>query len=239
MRLDKYLCEMKIGTRSQVKDFIRQGLVTVNGAPAGLPDMKIEESADRVCFRGRSLNYRKHVYYMLNKPWGVVSAVRDAREQTVISLLDMDERDGVFPVGRLDKDATGLLLLTDDGELAHRLLSPRKHVEKVYQVHVDHPLAREDISRLEHGLDIGEEKPTLPAKVSVLGGTCILLTLHEGRFHQVKRMLTAVGNRVTALKRVSFGGLPLDEGLEPGKYRELTEEEIELLRDIRQGGGRE
>lgn len=232
MRLDKLLCDMGIGTRSQVKAFVRQGLVTVNGSVALAADMKIDASADKIRFRGKPLQYCRYVYYMLNKPQGVVSATTDNRDRTVVSLLGGRGREGVFPVGRLDKDATGLLLLTDDGELAHRLLSPRRHVDKTYRVLLEHPLAKEDAKRLEQGVDIGEEGLTLPAGVEVLDGNSILLTLHEGKYHQVKRMLSAVGNRVLALERISFGGVCLDEGLQPGEYRELTGEEIASLKAV-------
>lgn len=229
MRLDRFLCEMNLGSRSQVKSLVRQGFVTVNGSTVKSPDQQVNELADRITCRGELLQYRKFVYYMMNKPSGVVSATSDGREQTVISLLGKDAKDGIFPVGRLDKDTTGLLLLTDDGDLAHRLLSPRKHVDKAYRATIDHMLAPEDIRRLEEGLDIGEEKPTLPARVTILGEREILLTLHEGKFHQVKRMLQAVDNQVTSLKRVSFGGLNLDENLRESEYRELTEEELNKL----------
>lgn len=229
MRLDKFLCKMNIGTRSRVKTFIRQGLVTVNDAEARMADMKVDELSDRICFRGQYLEYRKFVYYMLNKPQGVVSATTDNRDRTAVSLLASLGREDIFPVGRLDKDATGLLLLTNDGELSHRLLSPGKHVDKTYQLLLEHSLAPEDVRRLEQGLDIGEERLTLPAKVSILDETNILLTIHEGKYHQVKRMLSVVGNQVLALKRISFGGLRLDDDLKPGEYRELTQEELDIL----------
>ncbi len=169
---------------------------------------------------------------MLNKPEGVVSATRDNTSRTVISLLEGCGAKDIFPVGRLDKDTTGLLLLTNDGELAHRLLSPARHVDKTYQVTLEHPVSRHDIDRLEAGVDIGDEKPTLPARVSVAAEypDTILLTIHEGRFHQVKRMMLAVGNGVRGLKRISFGKLCLDETLMEGDYRELTPAEIELLK---------
>lgn len=235
MRLDRFLCEMKIGSRSQVKGWIRQGSVTVNGLPAGGPEQKIDEHADEVCFRGKKLEYRKFIYYMMNKPEGVISASASDSDRTVVSLLGADGREDLFPVGRLDRDVTGLLILTNDGELAHRLLAPKKHVDKVYRVSIAHTLSGEDIRRLEEGLDIGEEKPTLPAKVEVvqngdLTENVILLTLREGKFHQVKRMLRAVGNEVLSLERVAFGGIPLDGGLRRGEYRELTAEELETLR---------
>lgn len=230
MRLDRFLCEMNIGTRSQVKTYVRQGLVTINGAVAKDAGLKVDEQSDKVFFRSQELKYRKFVYYMLNKPEGVVSATTDKRDTAVTALLGEDCREDIFPVGRLDKDVTGLLLLTNDGDLAHRLLSPRRHVDKVYQVDIARPLDAENIERLEQGLDIGEEQPTLPARVEVLDAGRILLTLHEGRFHQVKRMLQAVGNEVLKLKRIAFGGLELDEGLALGEYRELREEEVEALR---------
>lgn len=230
MRLDRFLCEMKIGTRSQVKAHIRHGTVTVNGSVVADPDAKIDELSDRIAFRGQVLQYSRFVYYMLNKPAGTVSATTDNTAATVVSLLGSDLREDIFLVGRLDKDVTGLILLTNDGELAHRLLSPRRHVDKTYLVETEHPLTDEDIRLLEQGLDIGEERPTLPARVEVTETCRILLTLHEGRFHQVKRMLQAVGNQVVGLKRISFGGVALDENLALGEYRSLRQEEVECLR---------
>lgn len=231
MRLDRFLCELNIGTRSQVKAFIRQGIVAVGGIPAKDPNQRIDELSDRVTFRGMPLEYRRYVYYMMNKPEGVVSATRDNVSRTVVSLLGKDAREDIFPVGRLDKDVTGFLLLTNDGDLAHRLLSPSRHVDKVYQVKVAHSLSREDVACLEQGVDIGEEKDTLPAVVEVQEADQILLTIQEGKFHQVKRMLQAVDNQVLALKRIGFGGLRLDGELEPGAYRELREEEVTALQE--------
>lgn len=230
MRLDRFLCEMNMGTRNQVKAYIRRGLVTVNGAAADRPDSKVDEAADRICFRGNVVKYRKYIYYMMNKPAGVISARTDSREETVLSLLGSGRRDDISPVGRLDKDTTGLLLLTNDGELAHYLLSPGRHVDKTYHVTAEHPLTPEEIGRLEEGVEIGEDRPTLPARAEVLPDGRLSLTIREGKFHQVKRMLHAVGNSVLALERVSFGGLELDENLKPGEYRELTEAELEILR---------
>lgn len=229
MRLDKLLCEMNIGARSQVKDFIRCGLVTVNGCVADRPEYKVDEQKDRITFRGEVLLYRKFVYYMLNKPAGVVSATRDNLSQTVLELLTGVKEKDLFPVGRLDKDTEGLLLITNDGGLAHRLLSPGKHVDKVYLAGIRAALSEEDIGRLEQGVDIGEEKLSLPAHVEVVDEKTILLTIQEGKFHQVKRMLQAVNNEVVTLKRVAFGPLRLDEGLKPGGYRELTQEELRQL----------
>lgn len=262
MRLDRFLCEMNIGTRSQVKAALRQGRVTVNGLVARDAGLKIDELSDRVCFQGQALEYRKFVYYMLNKPVGVVSATQDNTAETVVSLLGGDALKDIFPVGRLDKDTTGLLLLTNDGKLAHRLLSPKKHVDKVYRVTIEHPLSEEERLKLEQGVDISKNQPpdpdealhqnevtyqakasyqneasqhneslTLPAKVKVVSDSEILLTIHEGRFHQVKRMLSAVNNRVLALERVGFGGLVLDKSLKPGEYRELTKQEVDSLHE--------
>ena len=230
MRLDKFLCEMNIGTRSQVKTYVKQGQVTVNDSVVKSPDIKIDENSDIVMFKGKLLSYQKYYYYMLNKPAGVVSATRDNTADTVVSLLGDAKRDDIFPVGRLDKDTTGLLLLTNDGDLAHMMLSPKKHVDKVYRVSLAHPLNTMDVERLEQGVDIGEESDTLPAKVEIIEDLTILLTIREGKFHQVKRMLQAVDNQVMALERVSFGPLRLDDSLQPGKFRELTEDEVAQCR---------
>ena len=230
MRLDKFLCEMNQGTRSRVKELIRRGLVTVNGVTAKNADSRVDESTDIICIQGQRLCYHKFFYYMLNKPAGLVSATQDKLSATVMELLrPEDRRSDLFPAGRLDKDTEGFLLLTNDGELAHRLLSPKKHVDKTYRVSMDHGLSPEDIQMLEQGVDIGEGCLTMPAKVQQTEETVILLTINEGKFHQVKRMLKAVDNGVTALKRISFGGLALDEALQPGEYRELTEDEVKIL----------
>lgn len=229
MRLDKFLCEMNIGTRSQVKTYIKQGLVTVNGTPAKKPEDKIDEAKDVVCFKDKPLCFQAFQYFMLNKPDGVVSATQDNTAKTVLELLPEHARKDLFPVGRLDKDTQGLLLITNDGDLAHKLLSPKKHVDKTYLVGIEHALSKEDIQRLEQGVDIGEEKLTLPAKVETLNDTQIYLTIHEGKFHQVKRMLQAVDNQVLTLKRTTFGSLTLDSNLAPGECRELTDEEVAYL----------
>lgn len=231
MRLDKLLCEMKIGTRSQVKTYIRQGLVLVNGMPVRQSDLKVEEASDEIVFRGSILHYRKFFYYMLNKPPGTVSATRDKLAPTVIALLGDAYREDIFPVGRLDRDTTGLLLLTNDGALAHRLLAPGRHVDKTYHVTLEKKFSGEAADLLQQGVDIGDEKPTMPAHVRMLNDHTILLTIHEGRYHQVKRMLAAVGNHVLALQRIAFGSLELDGSLKPGQFRELTEEEVDSLKE--------
>lgn len=232
MRLDKLLSELKIGSRSLVKEEIRKGNVTVNGQIEKDPGRKTDENNDVICVRGERVYYRRFYYYMLNKPGGVVSATSDLRDRTVLDLLaSCDRRDDLFPVGRLDKDTEGLLLLTNDGELAHRLLAPKRHVDKAYFVRMAHSLSVEEAMLLENGVDIGEEKLTLPGKVERVSKLEIILTIHEGKYHQVKRMLSAVGNEVMFLKRLTFGGLVLDEKLVPGAYRELTEAEVKVLHE--------
>lgn len=233
IRLDKFLADMGTGTRSQAKEFIRRGQVTVNGETVKKPEIKVDPQKDQVSLRERLLTYQKHRYVMLYKPAGWVSATEDARERTVLELLPQEARKGLFPVGRLDKDTEGLLLLTDDGLLAHRLLSPKKHVEKTYCARVEGSLGPEDVKAFSGGIDIGDEKPALPAKLQICGetdGICqVLITVSEGRYHQVKRMVAARGGRVIWLKRLSMGPLTLDEGLAPGQYRKLTQEEMRLL----------
>lgn len=226
MRLDKFLSELNIGSRSQVKDLIRKGLITINGIPASAADQKIDEYQDAVAYRGEILRYQKFRYYMLNKPSGVVTATKDNLSKTVLELLPPQKRKNIFPVGRLDKDTEGLLLLTDDGELAHRLLAPNRHVDKTYLAEIARPLSEQDCLALEQGVDIGEAALTRPALVEKISEKEILLTIHEGKFHQVKRMLQTVGNKVTALKRVKFASLSLDKNLAPGEYRELTDSEV-------------
>lgn len=241
MRLDKFLCDMNKGTRSQVKKDIKAGLVTVNGITVTKPEYAVNEQADKICYREIPCVYEKYVYYMLHKPAGVVSATEDKKERTVVDLLAGEGRDDLFPVGRLDKDTEGLLLLTNDGELAHALLSPKKHVEKEYECHLAHALTAQQIERLEQGVDIGEKELTKPARVCVLtdeaisqsagtngaeDGSIITLTITEGKFHQVKRMLRAVDNEVLYLKRIRMGNLVLDESLEKGAYRRIEKWEI-------------
>jgi len=235
MRLDKFLCEMNVGTRSQVKDYIRKGMVTVNEQIVKKPEEKIEPSTDVIAFQGERIAYQQYYYYMLNKPAGVVSATKDNIDKTVLELI-ATKRNDIFPVGRLDKDTEGLLLLTNDGALAHNMLSPKKHVDKTYLVTIKKELSTDEIAVLEQGVDIGDDKPTAPAKVKVLDAMHIYLTIHEGRFHQVKRMLKAVDNEVLALKRIEFGTLSLDEKLAPGEYRELTPQEVGKLHETQNDG---
>lgn len=226
IRLDKFLCESADYTRSEAKDLIKKGRVTVEGNVIKTPDFKIDEAAV-VCVDQERLLLTGMVYYMLNKPAGVVSATRDFQEKTVLDLMADAPGKDLFMVGRLDKDTEGLLLVTNDGDLSHRLLSPKKHVEKTYFVLTKKAVTKQMCDALEQGLDIGDEKPTLPAKARMLANRTdgLLLTITEGRFHQVKRMLEAVGNEVVYLKRLSMGPLKLDENLEKGQWRPLTQEE--------------
>lgn len=229
IRLDKYLADMGKGTRSEVKKAISKGLVRVNNVIVKKPETKLDTDSDHVLFDGVLVGYAQHEYYMLNKPAGVISATEDKREKTVIDLIIERKRKDLFPVGRLDRDTEGLLLISNDGELAHRLLSPSKHVDKVYYAKIDGEVTIEDVEAFQQGVDIGEEKLTRPAKLRVLkSGTQseIELTICEGKFHQVKRMFQAVGKEVVYLKRLQMGALILDESLKPGEYRELTEQEI-------------
>lgn len=226
MRLDKFLCDTAGLTRTEAKNAVKKGQIAVNGQVQKAADFKVKENTDTVTFQGRPLSYAAFHYYMLHKPAGVITATEDKKESTVMDILREEKVKNLFPVGRLDKDTEGLLLITDDGELAHNLLSPKKHVDKEYLVKVRDSISEEDCRKLSEGVDIGDEKPTAPAKVERVAEKEILLTIREGRFHQVKRMLQAVGNEVLYLKRLSMGSLRLPEDLEKGAYRPLSEEEI-------------
>lgn len=230
MRLDKLLADAGAGTRSQVKEYIRKGQVSVNGEICRKPEQKIREESDQVCCSGQPVRYTRYQYYLLHKPRGVITATEDPREKTVLDLLYGVNTAHISPVGRLDKDTEGLLLLTNDGELAHRLLSPRHHVDKCYLVRTVSPVSAQALQALEQGVDIGDEKLTMPAKARLKEDGDLLLTIQEGRYHQVKRMLRAVGNEVIYLKRLSFGSLTLPEDLKAGEFRALTTEEQEKLR---------
>lgn len=231
LRLDKFLGTMDLGTRSQVKEMIKRGQVSVNGEVCRQVDRKIREDMDKILIQGKEIAYEPFVYYLLNKPTGVVSATRDKLDRTVMDLLKGARGKELFPVGRLDKDTEGLLLITNDGELSHCLLSPKKHIPKTYFVKVQAIITEEMKQQLEQGVDIGEDRPTLPARVKLLDENSLELTITEGKFHQVKRMLKAVGNEVIYLKRLSMGSLKLDESLAPGAYRSLTKEEIGKLKE--------
>ena len=225
MRLDKFLKDTGFGSRKEVKILIKQKRVSVNDTLVSNEGLSINEEKDVVKVDNQIVKYVKYVYIMLNKPQGVVSATIDNIHTTVIDLINDFKYLDLFPVGRLDIDTEGLLLITNDGALSHNLLSPKKHVDKTYFLKTNNSLTSDDMIRIEDGVYLDNEL-TLPAKIEKLSEYEYLLTIHEGKFHQVKRMIEAVGKSVTYLKRVSFGPLVLDNNLPLGKYRFLTEEEI-------------
>lgn len=231
MRLDKYLTNQGIGSRSQVKALIKSKKVFVNNVLENKPERHIDENNDIVSLDGVDLEYNRFYYYMLNKPPGVLTAVKDNNCKTVMDIMDVTPKDGLFPVGRLDKDTEGLLLITNDGELSHNLLSPKKHINKTYYVELDGELINNDINLFANGLDIGEKHITKPAKLEILSEkNKAYVTITEGKYHQVKRMFHTIGLTVTFLKRISMGSLVLDKNLKSGEYRKLTDEEISSLK---------
>lgn len=236
IRLDKYLADAGIGSRSQVKTDIKKGKVKVNQQTVLTSDYKVNDARDEVEVDGVRITLRGQVYYMLNKPEGVVTATEDNHDRTVIDLMAEQgiRTKDLFPVGRLDKDTHGLLLITNDGILAHELLSPKKHVEKTYYVKTAGPVTEEAAEALQNGVNIGEKEFTMPASVQIISETEIELTIMEGKFHQVKRMLQAVDNEVLFLKRIRMGSLILDESLAEGNCRALTAREIAELKKGKQ-----
>ena len=240
LRLDKYLAELGVGTRSEIKKLIRAKQVTVNGETATKPELRLDET-DEVCLRGKRLTYTAYEYYLFHKPAGCVSATEDAIHPTVLDYLSDTLRHDLFPVGRLDIDTEGLLLITNDGALAHRLLAPTRHVPKTYYAKVAGVVTGEDVRRFAEGIDIGEKKLTKPSKLVILSAAkCaeeeevseVKLTITEGKFHQVKRMFHSVGKEVLYLKRIAMGSLVLPDDLASGEYRPLTEEELAGLREL-------
>ena len=232
MRLDKYLSEMGAGSRSDLKKAIRAGRVTVNGSVIRDASIHVRED-DEVRLDGEPVAYEEYVYYMLHKPAGVISATEDKRQQTVLDLIDERQRKGLFPVGRLDRDTEGLLLITNDGELAHRLLSPKKHVDKIYFARLDGPVSEAERKLFAEGLRIDEMFTALPADLEILDPPSeVRVTIREGKFHQVKRMFETVGREVLYLKRLSMGPLLLDECLPIGAYRRLTSEELSAIMEL-------
>lgn len=232
MRLDKFLCETGFGTRTETKKLIRRGAVTVNGAAALSPDLRINELTAEVIVDGIHAEYKKYIYLIMNKPAGCISATYDKRHSTVIDyvpeeFLHFDP----YPVGRLDIDTEGLLILTNDGALSHRLLAPKRHVPKTYYAELDAPIGEAEIEAFRRGVKISEEFTALPAELKILDdcGTQVEVVIYEGKFHQVKRMFVACGRSVEYLKRIKMNRLCLDETLPKGGVRELTEEEMRLL----------
>ncbi len=231
-RLDRLLASTGKWSRREVKQLIRQGRVLVDGVPAPSPEAKYDPAAAVLTVDGENVGWRAVTWLMMNKPAGVLSATEDGREKTVIDLLPAElRRLGLFPVGRLDRDTEGLLLLTDDGGLAHRLLSPRHHVDKEYFVRVEGRLTQEDADAFRRGMVLDDGLRCLPAELDLLGDSEALVTLREGKYHQVKRMLADRGKPVRYLKRLRMGNLTLDSSLESGGFRFLTNEELENLRN--------
>ena len=236
IRLDKYLSDMTSETRSKVKEYIRKGRITVNAVIVKSPDTKVDTYNDEVCLDGRKVGYVEYYYYMMNKPQGVITSTEKGKTKTVMDVfkengIDCPRFDELSPVGRLDKDTEGLLLITNDGELNHKLLSPKNHVDKVYFTELKHPLKLSDIEAFAEGLDLGDFI-SKPARLEICeneGEFTARVTISEGKFHQIKRMFEAVDNEVVYLKRLSMGSLVLDENLELGEVRELTEDEIDEL----------
>lgn len=241
MRLDKYLADMGCGTRSELRRKIHKGAAAVNGTVVKDPGYALKGD-EEVTWNGKPVAYEELVYYMLHKPAGVISASEDKNARTVLDLIEERKRRDLFPVGRLDKDTEGLLLITNDGETAHRLLAPGKHVDKVYEAEIDGVVTEDDVRKFAEGLPVDEAFTAMPAKLEILprnngekenaeNHSYIRITLHEGKFHQIKRMFHAVGKEVVYLKRISMGPLTLDPSLAPGEYRKLTETEIKEIRN--------
>lgn len=236
LRIDKYLADMGIGTRTEIKNYIKKGMVSINGQMIKSSSEKVDTQIDTVQFNGQEILYLEYEYFILNKPAGVISASEDKKAITVIDLIEERQRDDLFPVGRLDKDTEGLLLITNDGMLAHNLLSPKKHVDKTYYVETDGELNTEHITMFKEGLTVEDDFVALPAVLEIIeagvDGSKAYLTIREGKFHQVKKMMLAVNNTVTYLKRISMGPLKLPSDLECGSYRRLTMDEIIMLKDL-------
>lgn len=229
MRLDRLLANMGCGTRSEVKKLCREGRVTVNGIPVRKSDAKVDETRDDICLDGERIVYVQHIWYMLHKPAGYISAT-EGSVPTVMDLIPAG-RKGLFPVGRLDRDTEGLLLITDDGDTAHRLLAPKNRVEKEYLVRTAKPVGEADVRKLKEGIMIDHGVRCLPAECIPEDEKTCRLIIHEGKFHEVKRMFEALDNSVVYLKRLRMKDLYLDETLRPGEYRLLTEEETASLRE--------
>lgn len=241
MRLDKLLAHLNCGSRKEVQAMIRAGRVAVDGAVLADPAAKVDPDTVQVALDGQAQTYRAQRYYMLNKPAGVITASRDERHDTVLGLFPENMRRGLFAVGRLDKDTEGLLIITDDGALSHELMSPARHVSKIYEAEVDGTLAPDAAMRFRTGLTLRDGTVCLPALLEILmqqeGKARVRVTLREGKYHQVKRMIAAVGGTVVGLRRVQLGGLRLDPALPAGAFRELTGEELGQLRDGKENRG--
>lgn len=233
MRLDKFLSSQTDLSRKDAKAVLKQGTVSVNGTVCKDPAAAVDPKEDTVTVGGSPLAFQEHLYLMLNKPEGYVSATEDRDRPTVLELVPPEFcRDGLFPAGRLDADTTGFVLLTDDGGFAHDILSPRHHVPKTYVAELADPVTEECMEAVRQGIALKDGTVCLPAEVERLGERTVRLQIVEGKYHQIKRMFAAAGNRVVALRRTAMGGVPLDDALEPGDCRELTAEEVERLRNV-------
>ncbi|PIC05454.1 rRNA pseudouridine synthase [Anoxybacillus flavithermus] len=234
LRIDKLLANMGYGTRKEVKKLLKSGVVKVDGTIVKDAKIHVDPKTQVVTVWEEEVEYKPFIYLMMNKPKGVISATEDAVEETVVDLLEEEDRIfDPFPVGRLDKDTEGLLLLTNDGQLAHQLLSPKKHVPKTYEAIIDGEVTEGDVAAFQRGVVLDDGYETKPADLVIIRSglrSDVRITITEGKFHQIKRMFQAVGKRVIYLKRIQMGPIPLDETLEPGEYRELTDEEIALLK---------
>ena len=235
MRLDKFLVACAVGSRTEVKNFLKAGRVTVNGKKEKSAKLQINEDTDEICFDGQKLDYEEFVYYMMNKPQGVISATEDPKHKTVLDLLDDYARaKEVFPVGRLDIDTHGLLLLTNDGKLAHALLSPKRHVDKTYLARINGVMTDADVETFAQGVPL-KDFTCQPAKLELVSidrekdQSLVRVTIAEGKFHQVKRMVAYCGKEVADLQRLTMGTLTLDEELKRGEWRRLSKEELEGL----------
>ena len=235
MRVDKLLSNVGVASRAELKKYCKQGLISVNGKVINNPGIQVDSENDELMFNGEKIVYREFIYIMLNKPDGYISATFDKHDPIVLDLIDSSYLVfEPFPVGRLDKDTEGLLVLTNDGQLSHRVLSPKKHVPKTYYAKIQGKVTEEDILAFEKGVILDDGYETMPSQLKILKSDDISeieLTIHEGKFHQVKRMFESVDKKVVYLKRISMGKLKLDESLELGEYRELTEEEVKLIEE--------
>lgn len=233
-RLDKILSNLGYGSRKEIKALVKAGGVVVDDKIVKDNGLQLDPEKSKIVINGEEIFYRKNIYLMMNKPDGVISATFDNRDETVIDLLYPEHQVfEPFPVGRLDKDTVGLLLITNDGELNHKLISPKWHVDKVYYAEIDKAVNEKDIKTFEKGIVLDDGYECMSAKLEIQEateeGSKVLVTVQEGKYHQVKRMFEAVGKKVVYLRRIKFGNLPLDESLEEGEYRELTEEELNVL----------
>ncbi len=229
MRLDKFLVHMGIGSRKEVKSCIKKKRVKVNGHIVIKPEMNIDENTDEIMLDDEVIHYTEYYYIMLNKPGGYLSATTDTSQPTVLDLIDGYEHVDLFPIGRLDKDTEGLMILTNDGQLAHYLLSPKHHIEKVYYALLDKDVEEEDYIAFSEGIKL-KDFTTMPAKLERIGEKEVYVSIHEGKFHQIKRMFASRGKEVVYLKRIKMGNIELDYGLSLGEYRLLTQEEIDFLK---------